>query len=107
MLTTDETQTLSWLDPCQDEMLKLIVELCDINSGTQNLPGLERVLDRLKDCFGSLDGKLNVVPAEPWESVDDNGQSETRNSGAILHVKKWPDAPHKVMPSGTKSFWEI
>jgi len=97
MLTSDETQTISWLDSRQDEMLKLIVELCDINSGTQNLPGIKQVLDRLIGCFESLDGELNVVPAEPWESVDEQGQVEMRTSGAILHVHKWPEAPRKVM----------
>ena len=97
MLTPEETQTLSWLDSRQDEMLKLIVELCDINSGTQNLPGNKQVLDRLVGCFESLDGDLKVVPAEPWESVDEQGQVETRTSGAILHVRKWPEAPRKVM----------
>ena len=96
-LSAEETDTLCWLDDKQDEMAALIVELCNINSGTNNLAGLAQVRDRLAECFASLDGELNIVKSEPWESVDDDGNAETKTSGDILHVRKWPDAKQKVM----------
>ena len=90
-------ESLNWLDDKQDSMLNLIVELCDINSGTYNLPGIEKVRDRLIEEFSTLGGELKVVDSQPWMTVDDQGHSEEGKSGPILHVTKWPDAETKVM----------
>ncbi len=90
-------ESLNWLDDKQDSMLSLIVELCDINSGTYNLPGIEKVRDRLIEEFSTLGGELKVVDSQPWMTVDDQGHSEEGKSGPILHVTKWPDAETKVM----------
>ena len=90
-------ESLNWLDDKQDSMLKLIVELCDINSGTFNLAGIEKVRDRLIEEFSTLGGDLKVVDSELWMTVDDQGHSEEGKSGPIIHVTKWPDAETKVM----------
>ena len=57
-LESDAIEALSWLDDKQDSMLKLIVELCDINSGTFNLDGLQKVRERLVEEFSALGGEL-------------------------------------------------
>ena len=96
-LENDAVEALKWLDDKQDSMLDLIVELCDINSGTYNLDGLAKVRARLVEEFSALGGELNIVESEPWMTVSDQGESEEGKSGPILHVTKWPDAPTKVM----------
>ena len=96
-LENDAINALGWLDDKQDSMLKLIVELCDINSGTFNLDGLEKVRARLVEEFSALGGELNIVDSNPWMTVDDRGESEEGKSGPILHITKWPDAKSKVM----------
>ncbi|WP_162273877.1 hydrolase [Mariniblastus fucicola] len=90
-------ESLQWLDDKQDSMLNLIVELCDINSGTFNLAGIQKVRERLIEEFSTLGGELEVVESEPWMTVDDRGVSEEGKSGPILHVTKWPEAETKVM----------
>jgi glutamate carboxypeptidase len=90
-------ESLNWLDDKQDSMLKLIIELCDINSGTFNLPGIEKVRGRLVEEFSTLGGDLKIVDSQPWMTVNDQGESEEGKSGPILHVTKWPDAKTKVM----------
>lgn len=90
-------EALSWLDDKQDSMLDLIVELCDINSGTFNLEGLKKVRTRVFEEFVTLGGGFEVVNPEPWLTVDDRGESETGESGQILHFWKYPDAAKKVM----------
>ncbi len=96
-LTHEQASTLAWLDDKQDEMASLIVELCDINSGTHNLDGLAKVRDRIAAAFTALGGELNIVASDPWESVDDEGNAKIKTSGDMIHVRKWPDAKQKVM----------
>ena len=55
-LENDAINALGWLDDKQDSMLKLIVELCNINSGTFNLDGLDKVRARLVEEFSALGG---------------------------------------------------
>ena len=93
----DALEALTWLDEKQESMLGLIVELCDINSGTFNLDGLEKVRGRLVEEFSSLGGEIKIVDSQPWNTVDDRGEQEVGKSGPILHVTKWPDAEKKVM----------
>lgn len=90
-------ESLKWLDDKQQSMLDLIVELCDINSGTFNLAGIETVRKRLVEEFSSLDGEIKIVAPEPWQTVDDRGETTAGMSGPILHVTKWPAAPKKIM----------
>lgn len=96
-LKSEAIEALHWLDDKQESMLKLIVELCDINSGTFNLDGIAKVRSRLVEEFSTLGGELKIVDSDPWTTVDDRGESETGKSGPILHVTKWPDAATKVM----------
>ena len=67
----DALEALTWLDDKQESMLGLIVELCDINSGTFNLDGLEKVRGRLVEEFSSLGGEIKIVDSQPWNTVDD------------------------------------
>ena len=96
-MTPEALASLTWLDDKQQSMLDLVVELCDINSGTFNLAGIAAVRKRLIEEFSSLGGQVNVVDSEPWQTVDDRGQSTAGQSGPILHVTKWPDATKKIM----------
>ncbi len=90
-------ESLNWLDDKQDSMMTLIVELCDINSGTFNLPGIEKVRGRLVEEFSALGGEINIVDSQPWMTVNDRGETEEGKSGPTIHVSKWPNAKTKVM----------
>ena len=52
---------LQLLDDRQDLMLQQVIQLCDINSGTRNLAGLEVVAQQLTGLFESLGGQLQLV----------------------------------------------
>lgn len=96
-ISTAAIESLNWLDDKQQPMLDLIVELCDVNSGTFNLAGLEKVRRRLVEEFSTLAGEINVIDSEPWQTVDDKGVAEAGKSGPILHIKKWPEATTTIM----------
>lgn len=91
------SESLDWLNDKQEPMLQLVVELCNINSGTANLAGLDRVREKLVDAFSVLGGDLNIVDANTWETVDDSGRTTQQSAGKIIHITKWPDAKRKVM----------
>ena len=96
-VSPEALESLKWLDDKQQSMLDLIVELCDINSGTYNLPGIEKVRNRLLEEFASLDGDINIVDPQAWQTVDDRGNMTDGLSGPIIHVTKWPNATKKIM----------
>lgn len=93
----DLIKHLSILDDKQDSMLELVVELCNLNSGTFNLDGLDRVKSRLAEEFGSLGGEINTVDSKPMTKVDEAGDQIEQPIGQMIHVSKWPEAEKRIL----------
>lgn len=90
---------LSYLDHLDDEhdaMLKATIELAEINSGTLNHEGVNKVLAKLQQLVRPLEGIEEIVPVAPFEVVDDQGQIVRHPLGNALRISKRPDAPLKV-----------
>jgi len=51
-------------------MLRLVEELCNMNSGTFNLEGLDQVKKRLVEEFKPLGGELKVLDSHVSEMQD-------------------------------------
>ena len=88
---------LERLDDRTDSMLQAIIKLCNINSGTGHLPGIERVTDELIKLYQPLGGDLQLIDTAPWSVIDDQGKRAERGLGKILHIIKHPEAERKVM----------
>ena len=88
---------LSVLDDQNEPMLDLVVELCNVNSGTFNLEGLAQVNQRLKTAFECLGGEIKTVDSKPMTKVDESGNTVQQPIGQMLHVSKWPDAKKKIL----------
>ncbi len=88
---------LERLENRQEEMLATITRLCDINSGTLNLPGVERVSQELVKLFEPLGGDLQLIDTAPWSVVGDGGKRTDQALGKIIHIIKHPEASGKVM----------
>jgi glutamate carboxypeptidase len=88
---------LSWLDGRDDEMLSLVEGLCNQNSGTYNLQGIEAVRERLLAEFGSLGGRQHDVPVALQETVNDQGSVVQTPLGPAIHLSKRPDAGRQVI----------
>ena len=88
---------LTWLDQQQGEMLEAIIELCNINSNTINLAGIELVKERLISHFESLGGDLRLIDTDPMTSIGDDGCRSKQPLGEIIHIVKHPNASKKVM----------
>ena len=85
------------LNDQQDSMLATITRLCEINSGTLNLAGVERVSEELVKLFEPLGGDLQLIDTAPWSVVGDDGKRTEQPLGKIIHIIKHPDAEKKVM----------
>lgn len=78
-------------------MLRLVEELCNLNSGTFNLQGLDRVKQRLTQEFKSLGGEIELLDSNPMTIVDESGSQVQQQLGQMIHVHKWPDASKKIL----------
>ena len=81
-------------------MLDQVLAWSAINSGSRNLPGLERMAATLADAFSALPGKLELIDAAPVESVDTSGKTVGLEHGQNLRLKVRPDAPIQLLFTG-------
>jgi glutamate carboxypeptidase len=83
-----------------EPMLDQVLEWSAVNSGSRNLPGLERMGAILADAFSSLPGELELVDSAPVEAVDPAGHTIAIEHGQNLHLKVRPDAPVQLLFTG-------
>jgi glutamate carboxypeptidase len=83
-----------------EPMLDQVLAWSAINSGSRNLPGLERMAATLADTFSALPGDLELIDASPVESVDLSGKTIALEHGQNLRVKVRPDAPVQLLFTG-------
>ena len=88
---------LTLLDDRQDAMLKQVIQLCDINSGTRNLTGLALVKEKLVEMFQCLGGELQLVDSVPEALLSVQGEQVDSPLGQSIHLVKRPGAEHKVL----------
>jgi glutamate carboxypeptidase len=83
-----------------EPMLAQVLEWSAVNSGSRNLPGLERMAAILADAFSAAPGELERVDAAPVEAVDASGRTFAIEHGQNLHVTVRPDAPVQLLFTG-------
>ncbi len=83
-----------------EPMLDRVLEWSALNSGSRNLPGLERMAAVLADVFSALPGKLDLVDSAAVERVDSDGRIGTVEHGRNLHLTVRPDAPVQLLFTG-------
>jgi glutamate carboxypeptidase len=83
-----------------EPMLDQVLEWSAVNSGSRNLPGLERMGAILADAFSSLPGELELVDSAPVGAVDPAGHTIAIEHGQNLHLKVRPHAPVQMLFTG-------
>ena len=81
-------------------MLDQVLAWSAVNSGSRNLPGLERMAAILADAFSTLPGKLELLDPARVESVDSAGKLLGVDHGQNLRVTVRPDAPVQLLFTG-------
>jgi len=94
--TEEETVGRAAAEPMLDQVL----EWSAVNSGSRNLPGLERMAAILADAFAALPGEVRLLAPEPVESVDSAGRKFAVEHGRNLHLVVRPQAPVQLLFTG-------
>ncbi|NJC41860.1 glutamate carboxypeptidase [Brevundimonas alba] len=76
------------------------VDWANLNSGSRNAAGLDRVLDRLESAAGSLAAEVRRVPTGGSVNVGDDGAVRTEAHADALQITMRPDAPVQVVLTG-------
>ncbi len=93
---TDEAP-LRWIDAQREPMTRLLWTWSEINSGSRNLAGLERMRDAVVREFATLGGDMNVVGLAPEQVIDSAGNVVPAPLGKLISIVKRPDAPVRVL----------
>ena len=95
-MSHDLTQWLTWLDDEYPDMLAKTIELANINSGSLNVAGVNRVGDKLKEYAQVLGGEIETLPVSPYQLLDANGVLQSLPLGDAVRISKRPEAPLQV-----------
>jgi glutamate carboxypeptidase len=82
-----------------DQMLGMLIRWAEINSGTRNLSGLDRMRAELEKEFGRLGGETRIVDYPPQRRVDIEGKLIEIPLGKALSVTKRSQARIRVFLS--------
>jgi glutamate carboxypeptidase len=88
------------LEAQKEAMVDRIMQWSNINSGTYNVPGLERMATLLTQAFSVLECEGNVLSLFPLEQLDMHGNTKTTDLGPMLRFWKRPEAPVQVLLVG-------
>jgi hypothetical protein len=83
---------LNWLKDQKKAMVNLLEQWATINSGSDNLEGLDSMLAALKHSFKALNGELKEILLPLRPVVDNQGHRQKIASGKALHICKHPQA---------------
>ncbi len=95
-------EALSWLETQQAAMLELLQDLCNQNSGTFNVRGVQAVVDRLQMEYAGhgeyprLGDWVEQFPTPPAEVLNDLAQVEAYPLGPMLRAEARSGAAQQV-----------
>lgn len=99
-LNRHESDVLTALDGRREAMIETIIAWSQINSGSTNLAGLERMVEALAPRLAALGGALTIHDPAPVEAIDGQGRLTPQQCGRNLHLAVRPDAPLQVLLVG-------
>ncbi len=84
----------------RETMLDQTITWAEVNSGTTNLSGLDRMARLLADAFSALPGELSLVEPEPVESIGADGKIREVACGRHLVLRVRPESDRRVLLTG-------
>jgi len=84
----------------KEPMAELLEAWSNVNSGSDNIKGLARMLGLIKSAFGVLNAKAEVIPIAPRKKIDSQGQIIEIPNGDVLFLKKHPNASIQIFLGG-------
>jgi glutamate carboxypeptidase len=89
-----------WIDSQQEELLSNLLQLSEINSGTNNLAGIKKVSNFFEAYFADTADSTSIIDSVPRDHVDISGELIREEFGNILTFKKRSAAPLQVLLVG-------
>jgi glutamate carboxypeptidase len=87
---------LDWI-AAQDSILRArLIEWSNINTGTGNTAGIEKLIQRIKLHAANLDGKMEEHTLPPAMKIDARGLLTEFPVGRGLSITKRPESPRRV-----------
>lgn len=83
-----------------EAMAEQITLWSNINSGSYNVLGLERMAAVLTQAFSELGSEGNVMSLPPLQEIDKTGHTNTLDVGPMLRFWKRPKAPIQILLTG-------
>lgn len=99
-MSNDFTPWLEWIDSQHDTMLANTIALSEINSGSLNAAGVNRVGDELIRICEPLGGDVERIKVAPYQSVNNQGAVEEFPLGDAIRIRKRPEAPLQIFFCG-------
>ena len=81
-------------------MVQQLHGLCNINSGSENLHGLQTVHKALYKLFKPISDNIETIPMKPVKQVDMNGVSVSVQTGDALLIQKRPEFKRRILLAG-------
>lgn len=96
----DLKSALGFLEQNQMSMLDLTIKLSDINSGSFNVPGINKVAEILKQEMATLNCEHVSMPVSTHKVINEKGEIQEFPLGNVQRFWKRPDAPMQVLLVG-------
>jgi glutamate carboxypeptidase len=87
---------LLWIARQDSAMRSSLRQWCQINSGSENLPGLAKMSATLQPSLQQLGGDIREIELPPRTIIDSQGQPRQSPLGRAISLSKRPEAPHRV-----------
>lgn len=81
-------------------MLEQLHHFCEINSGTTNLDGLQRMHEVLNQAFAPLADQIDSLTLPSVTSINMNGDTVTEHCGKALFIRKRPSMKRRILLTG-------
>lgn len=91
---------LSFLRTNQPTMVAQLHHFCEINSGSDNGPGLSTMHRTLSAAFAPLADEITTLSLPPMSTMNMAGESCMEAVGDVLYLRIRPELPHRVLLSG-------
>lgn len=92
--------SIQWIESQKEEMITLLIEWVNINSGSDNLEGLEKQLASIQQTFRRLGAEEEVISLPSSTKIDTMGNYTKRPVGKALQFTKRQNAPLQILLVG-------
>ena len=93
-------QIIDALKNNQDTMVKQLHHFCEINSGTNNLPGLIQMANALQVAYKPIADAIQIKKLQQLSVINMSGDTAIQSCGDALFIRKRPHLKRRILLSG-------